>query len=78
MGLGSCLTHKWQLSQDRLAGFEDKLALVVRWETLVQQQDPWTVCGTGGISYGSSAQTSSAAPTVPNVAHLDTEGKLVA
>lgn len=77
-GLGSCLTHKWRLSRDSLAGFEDELALVVRWETLVQQQDPRTVCGTGGISDGSSSQTSSAAPAIPNVAHLDAEGKLVA
>lgn len=41
--LSSCLTHKWCLSQDDLAGFEDKLTLGVWWETLVQQQDPLTV-----------------------------------
>lgn len=72
------LTHQWCLAQQSPVGFEDKLALVVRWEALVQQQDPWTVCGTARISHGSSFQTSGAAPAVPNVAHLNTEGKLVA
>lgn len=74
----SCLTHKGRLSQDDLAGFEDKLTLGVWWETLVQQQHPWTVSGTRWIPPCSSSKSSTAAPTIPNMAHLNAEGKLVA
>lgn len=73
-----CLTHKWCLSQHNLVGFKDKLTLGFWWETLVQQQHLWTVCGTRWIPPCSSTQSSTAAPTVPNVAHLNAEGKLVA
>lgn len=68
------LTYKMSWCRDDLAGFQYKLALGVWRETLVQQQDPWTVCGTQRIPPNSSA----AAPAVPNVAHLNAEGKLMA
>lgn len=73
-----CLTHQRRLAQESPVGFEDKPALVVGWEALVQQQDSGTVRGTGRISHGSSFQSSGAAPAIPNVAHLNAEGKLVA
>ena len=76
--LTSFLTYKWSLSRGNLAGFEDKLALGVWGETLVQQQHPWTVCGTRWIPPCSSSQSSTTAPAIPYVAHLNAEGKLVA
>lgn len=72
--LADCLTYERRLHWDNLAGFEDELALCVWWETLVQQQHPWTVCGSGWIPPCSSTTAS----TIPNVAHLNAEGKLVA
>ena len=69
------LTYKWRLARGDLAGFEDELALGVWGETLVQQQHPGTVRGTGRSS---CSQSSKSAPTVPNVAHLNAEGELVA
>lgn len=73
----SCLTYKLSLRWGNLAGFEDELALRVWRETLVQQQHPWTVCGTHWIPSHSSSQSSTVSPTIPNVAHLDAKWKLV-
>lgn len=72
------LTKKWRQSQDRFVGFENELTLCVGWETLVQQQHPWTVCGTGCIPAHPSSQSGGTAPTISNVAHLNAEGELVA
>ncbi|KAG7240354.1 hypothetical protein INR49_026925 [Caranx melampygus] len=61
------------LSWGNLVGFEDELALGVWGETLVQQQHPWTVCGTRWIPphSHSSSQSSSTAPAIPNQSHVD-------
>lgn len=72
------LTNKWRQSQNGLVGFQNELTLGVGWKALVQQQDPWTVGGTGQIPACASTQAGCAAPTISNVAHLDAEGELVA
>lgn len=62
------------MSRGHFAVFEDELALGVGGETLVQQQNAWRVCGSRWIP----PCPPHAARPVPNVAHLNAEGKLVA